>query len=355
MTEIRTEPITDASAWTASDLDGDRSWDFTLTDVHRDELGRALAQVADAPLTELDTKIFQQPALSSLMAKIRQEVQHGRGFALLHGFPVEEHSFEELERLYWGLASHVGTGVTQNSAAGLVHYVTDGKRRPQQGSRGVGRPGPVGLHIDLTDCVTLLCVQQAPDDPPSQLASAMHVYNEILRQCPEALPRLYEGFEWDRQNEHGEGESPTSGYRIPVFSQQDGVVSCRYNRGWIGPACTRLDKPLTQEETRVFDFMGQISAESCFEFPFHPGDIQFANNYTVLHGRAGHKEVAEEDRKRILLRLWLDFPEARPVIDEGLIRYGLVRHGALGWTADDLAHDRHLQPRARTATGVAVL
>ena len=90
--------------------------------------------------------------------------------------------------------------------------------------------------------------------------------------------------------------------------------------------------------------MGEISAASCLEFPFHTGDIQFANNFTVLHGRAGHEEVPDEDRKRVLLRLWLDFPECR-----------LVRHGQLGRTAQDLLAQRHLQPRARRPDGVPII
>ena len=196
---------------------------------------------------------------------------------------------------------------------------------------------------------------KAPDDPPSRLASSMHVYNEILGQCPEALPALYEGFQWDRQDEHGETESPTSGYRVPVYSQRDGVVSCRYNRGWIGKAYTRLGTPLPEDVTQIFDFMGAVSDEACIEFPFHAGDIQFANNFTVLHGRAGHEEVPDEDRKRVLLRLWLDFVDPRPVIDEGVIRYGLIRHGKLGWTAQELVDGRHLQPRLRTVQGVPVV
>lgn len=184
----------------------------------------------------------------------------------------------------------------------------------------------------------------------------MHVYNELLRQRPDALERLYEGFEWDRQDEHADHETPTSVYRVPVYSQKDGVVTCRYNRGWINRASQRLERSLTDEEIEIFNFMDSISAEECIEFPFHAGDIQFANNYTVLHGRAGHEKVGDEDRKRVLMRLWLDFDEdTRPYVDEGRVRYGVVRHGALGWTAKDLAAGRHLEPRIRTDEGVPVV
>ena len=95
--------------------------------------------------------------------------------------------------MYWGFCSHLGTGLTQNGDATFIHYVTDGKLRPSQGRRGVGFPKESKLHIDLTDIVSLLCVQQAPDDPPSRVASSTAIYNEMLKRNPKALPRLYEG------------------------------------------------------------------------------------------------------------------------------------------------------------------
>ena len=41
---------------------------------------------------------------------------------------------------------------------------------------------------------------------------------------------------------------------------------------------------LTDDENAIFDLMDEISAETCNFLP--PGDIQFCNNYTCLHGRA---------------------------------------------------------------------
>ena len=40
-----TEPITDASAWTPDDLKKDQSWQYTLTDLQRSDLEKALEQV----------------------------------------------------------------------------------------------------------------------------------------------------------------------------------------------------------------------------------------------------------------------------------------------------------------------
>ncbi len=201
------------------------------------------------------------------------------------------------------------------------------------------------------DVVSLLCVRQAPDDPASRLASSLTVHNELLRRRPDALARLYRGFEWDRMGEHGAGESATSGYLVPFYSQADGVVSCPYNRNWITSAARRKEAPMAAEDEAIFDLVDEIAFENRLEFPFHEGDIQFCNNYTVLHGRAAHEVVAAEARKRILLRIWFDMDDIRRFADAALVRHGIGRHGQLGWTAAELRAGLNTRPRARRADG----
>jgi hypothetical protein len=42
-----------------------------------------------------------------------------------------------------------------------------------------------------------------------------------------------------------------------------------------------------------------------------PGDIQFANNYAVLHSRTGFEDHEDPAQRRKLLRLWLKMAEPR--------------------------------------------
>ncbi|MSP68448.1 MAG: hypothetical protein EXQ96_10265 [Alphaproteobacteria bacterium] len=357
MGEVWRHAITDRSAWQGADLAADRSWEFTLLEAHRAELAAALRLVKDRGLAlgDIDRAAFPLPTLAPLLAKVLAELRQGRGFALLHGFPVADHPWADLEVLYWGLSAHIGTGLTQNSDAGLIHYVTEGALRPNQGRRAVGFPRASYLHVDLTDVTSLLCVRQAPDDPPSRMASSITVHNGILSQDPAALERLYAGFEWDRMDEHGADETPTSGYPVPVFSQTNGMVSCRYNRNWINTAALRRGQPLSPAEHAIFDLFDTIANETRFEFPFHPGDIQFCNNYTVLHGRAPHEPVTAEDQRRVLMRIWMDVPGFRLFADEALVRYGVGRHGQIGWTAAEVRAGRNTRPRVRRADGALAL
>lgn len=357
MTATRTEPVDDASVWRGSDLAADRGWEHHLDDSHLGELDAALAGVKARGLSlpEIDSASFPLPGLATTLSEIGAELRTGRGFALLRGFPVEDYPVEDLERMYWGLCSHIGTGITQNSDGGLIHYVTVGKRRPNQGTRGVGFPQRSPLHVDLMDIVSLLCVRPAPDDPPSWIASSAAIFNEFLARYPERLPQLFEGVSWDRMNEHGEGEAPNSEYRVPIFSEADGKLSCRYNRHWMASASKRMLGDVPAEDSELFDLFDQLANEVRFEFPFGAGDIQFANNYTALHGRAAHEAEAEEERQRLLMRIWLDVPGFRSFADEAVVRYGIGRHGQLGWTAGEVLAGRNRQPRTRRADGAVAL
>jgi len=351
------KPVTDASAWTGAELQADRSWEYVLTDAHRAELDAALtrvkAQGQGIPAVTKDA--FPLPVLGAICAKVGEDLRDGRGFALLRRFPVEGYDNDDIALMYWGLCSHIGTGLTQNGEGGFIHYVTDGALRPSQGKRGVGFPKESKLHVDLMDIVTLLCVRQAPDDPPSRVASSTTIFNRVLAERPDDMARLFEGFEWGRMDENGDGETPASGYKVPFFSEKNGQVSCQYNRSWIRNGDLQYGREMTPVDSDLLDFVDSIADEVRLDLPFHTGDVQFCSNYTVLHGRAAHAVVPEEERKRILMRIWLDRPDFREFADEAIVRYGNGRHGQLGWTAEDMRAGRNETPRPRRADGAIQL
>ncbi len=354
---MRREPVTDASVWTGAELDADRSWEYVLNDAHRAELDAALGAVKTQGLgiPAVSKDSFPLPSLGPVLTSVGDDLRDGRGFALLRRFPVEGYENDDIALMYWGLCSHIGMGITQNGEGGFIHYVTDGALRPRQGKRGVGFPKESKLHVDLMDIVTLLCVQQAPDDPPSRVASSTAIYNRVLAERPEALPRLFEGFEWGRQDEHGDGETPASGYKVPFFSEKDGHVSCQYNRSWINNGLSYKGAEMPDSDAALLDYVDSVADDVRFEFPFHTGDVQFCSNYTVLHGRAAHAVVPEEDRKRLLMRIWLDMPDFRKFSDEAIVRYGIGRHGQLGWTAEEMLAGVNDVTRPRRADGALQL
>ena len=47
-----------------------------------------------------------------------------------------------------------------------------------------------------------------------------------------------------------------------------------------------------------------------------PGDLQFANNYAVLHSRTEFEDDTSPALHRKMLRLWLKMPNARKLAPE---------------------------------------
>lgn len=69
-------------------------------------------------------------------------------------------------------------------------------------------------------------------------------------------------------------------------------------------------------EMAVLDRFEEITHRPALmlEFTLQPGEMYFVNNYTTLHARSAFDDGdVEEDRRRRLLRLWLEVPGMRPV------------------------------------------
>jgi hypothetical protein len=170
----------------------------------------------------------------------------------------------------------------------------------------------------------------------------MTVYNAFVREHPEWLGRLAEGFHWDRFGEQAEWESPITA-KLPVFSEANGQVSCRYNRSWITGASVRMNRPFNETEVAILDFFDHAANRDSLKLELHPGDLYFASNYTVLHGKAAHEDEPEApDLKRLLLRVWINLPDFRAFSDEASARFGLTVHGNIGWTGEELLSGKHL-------------
>jgi hypothetical protein len=103
---------------------------------------------------------------------------------------------------------------------------------------------------------------------------------------------------------------------VPVYSNTEGKVSARYVRTYVEAGEAAAGRPMGEAELRVLDRFEEVTKrpELMLEFTLQPGEIYFINNYTILHARTAFDDGdTEEDRRRHLLRLWLEVPQMRPV------------------------------------------
>ena len=65
--------------------------------------------------------------------------------------------------------------------------------------------------------------------------------------------------------------------------------------------------PLSEARIAALDAVDELtnSPEFVLNMHFRVGDVQFLNNYLVLHARTDYEDWPEPERKRDLLRLWL--------------------------------------------------
>lgn len=309
-------PVEGPAAWTARDMEsGD--WAIPLAPADIRELDAALAHARDAGRDGLNIRRedFPLPGLTRRIREWAREIEDGRGFLVLKGFPVEQHDEPTLYALYWGFGAHFGDAIIQNYEGRRINEVRSrGHSYDAVNVRAYATPSNLGFHNDPSDMTGLLCWRQAKFGGESHIASAMTLYNEILREHPEFLEPLCQGFQHDVR-----GEGPTGRFNeltdiaIPVFSYFEGKLSCCLNTKAIRTARQKAGGALTALESAAFEYIEKRASQDDLRFTFRlqPGDLLLMSNYSILHGRSEFHDWPELDRRRCLLRLWLNLHEGR--------------------------------------------
>jgi alpha-ketoglutarate-dependent taurine dioxygenase len=170
-------------------------------------------------------------------------------------------------------------------------------------------------HNDITAMISLACWQKAQSGGASVIVSAVTVHDEIRRRAPGLLEPLYRGYHYHRLGEQAPDEESTTPYRVPVFAQRGGQLSCRYQRMGIAAGHRERGVPLTEEDVVAFNLFDEVARapENRLSFFLERGDMIVINNYTVMHARTQFQNFPEPERQRRLIRLWLDHEDFRDV------------------------------------------
>ena len=325
MGTIFTKKVEGPAAWTGKELTQDDSWIYYLSEKTIASLEYALNQVLKKGLKAPDftKEDFPIQDLSDEINYFVDELENGRGFLLIRGLPIERYTDEEASIIYYGLGLHMGMPVAQNPKGemlGHVKAVGDGNNK---NTRVYQTNNVLPYHTDLSDVVGLLSLRKAKTGGLSSLVSAISAYNEIVEKHPELLGLFYRRYFFAHLGE----EMPTLS---PIFSYHKDKLSCRYLRGYIELGQEQSGMELSKVELEAFDLLDTILRDESIriDMMMEPGDIQFANNYSVLHSRTDFEDYDDPERKRHLLRLWLKMPNARELAPEFPGRNGFPREKA---------------------------
>ena len=144
------EQISDRSAWKGPDLGSKDDYALDLEPRHIAAFDAALGRLRDEGVT-LDTmerKHFDVADIAGDLAQWFAQVQEGRGFVLVRGFPLERYSAQEIELIYWGIGTHMGIGVSQSVLGDRLGHVTDHSKQDPN-ARAYRNARELGLHTDF--------------------------------------------------------------------------------------------------------------------------------------------------------------------------------------------------------------
>ena len=308
MSVVLTQKILGPSAWVAADFEKDNSWLHQLTDSTIETIDSALrtALATGLAMSQLGEQHFPVGDFKTQLDQFADELENGRGFLLIKGLPVDRYTEEEIRIIYYCLGLHLGTPVRQNYNGDLLGVVMNTGDLKDQQTRVYETNAYLPYHTDPSDVVGLLCLQQAKSGGLSSLVSTASVYNQIVENHPEFLALYYRQF----FSAHLGTKEPTP---TPIFSFFEGKLSCRFLRQYLELGSEMMKQPLSSVEVEALDIFDSISHDPKMRINMmmEPGDLQFANNYAILHSRTEFEDFEDEALRRKKLRLWLKMPNAR--------------------------------------------
>ena len=282
-------------AWRGADMKTRTDWLRPFSTAELAEIDAALQAVKRRGIDhfEIEKQDFPLPGFSQELATITQELESGRGMIMLRGLPLS-YSPDDLQIVYWGIGTHLGTAVSQNKAGELFGIVKD-FQEPYVNTTRRGSKTSAGLqfHSDRCDVVGLLCVRTAKSGGASRIVSSVAIHNEILRRRPDLIDTYYDNWVHSWQGEEPPGSGRT--YLRPVFGFRDG-----YFTGMFSPAYTQFAQDFpevprhTPQQLEALKLYDQLANELALDMQFEPGDIQLLNNHVIYHGRTS-LEVASQN------------------------------------------------------------
>jgi hypothetical protein len=315
-----------ACEWRAADVADPAAWTEILSP---SEIGEVEAAIAHArgkstDLLAIGKADFPLPTLRARLKEIERELMDGRGFVLIRGLPRERWSNDDLCTAYWGIGAHLGRPWAQNHRGHLLGDVTDQGKAPGDPTARGNELGQVGLefHCDGSDLVGLMCLQIGASGGQSAVCNSVALHNELVRVRPDLAAELYKPQPYDMRGEQAPGAR--AWYELPVFTALNGRLFIRLIGSYIHASQRHADAPrLTGAAREALAWMHDAAESGAFSvmMDFQPGDMQFINNYHVLHGRAPYVDDRAAGKVRHLKRLWLEteaLPERPPYFRNNL-------------------------------------
>lgn len=307
-----TTPIEGPSAWLGSEIDYRREGMHMLSRREVAEIDDALCHLkslGETDFAEIAPEKFPLPTLGPFLGSLAGELRTGRGFLLLRGLPRARYSLDDMALIYVGLGVHIGRLIPQSYQGELLGHVID-VSDVEADARGYHKGGAQRMHSDNCDIVSLICVRAGKSGGISRIVSAAAVHNRLLAERPDLLEALYGEYVFRRMEQDAALGDGVLVKNVVIFSRQSGQLTCNVSGSYPHRAVNAGDAVMSPLQAEALEEMKRISAspDLCLDMKIGEGDVQFLNNRMILHGRTMYEDWPEMDRRRHMMRLWIDVP-----------------------------------------------
>jgi hypothetical protein len=328
LTPVLRRPTKDPMAWRVSDIASKDELSFDLSARNIAALESIHVRVADMERDDIEREHCGHPDLDADLARIYEEVIRGRGLAIVRGFPVDAHSVDETERMYWIFCTHFGNLLSNNSFGHrMVRVQEEIMPGGVQSARGTKSRAELAMHNDSGDVFLLLWVHQARAGGNSQFSSGPAAHDEILATHPDLLPILYRGFPQHRRSEQPDDQPAITPYDVPIFANVGGRISINFTYSSIVPALHALGRELTSDEAEALEVLRVVLVRQQLDLRFEPGEAVVANNYAMCHARSDFVNGDRPEEQRLVLRAWTEVPVADRRLPIGREFFLMENHG----------------------------
>lgn len=123
---VLSKPTDGPMTWHGSDLRKENiAFDFSRAQATALEDVLLRVRTAGLALANIKLEHCRHPALDDALAHVFNEIQDGRGIAILRGIPVANHSVEDVSTMFWAIGTHFDRGVSQSARGDVLGLVQD--------------------------------------------------------------------------------------------------------------------------------------------------------------------------------------------------------------------------------------
>lgn len=315
--EMLNRIIRGKKAWTRATI---RETDYLLSipQACLDELDQMVQTLRRHPLdtTLLTPADYHLPACVRFMARVKQVLERGVGFAVVDRLPVRRYTKAELKAIYWVLSSMVARPVAQAFKGTMLYDVIDTGQKMNERVRADLTNQELRFHTDYgynrpPPYFGLQVLRTARKGGRSSITSLYTAHNVMRRRHPDLLPRLYQPFYLNRYREHAPDE-PLATYR-PIFEYDGTTLKAQFNRRNVEAGYALIGQSIDPAGKAALDALSGVLDDKALrvDFALKTGQIEYLLNYQCAHCRTAYEDVDDPAKKRHLVRIFLRDDGAR--------------------------------------------